>query len=144
MDLRMSMANVVVSTTFKQHACMSRLQQATHIRTLFKLLHQACCCFCCCFAVARRPRTSLSSGMFDNTFATCLHVLLGTIDTDPHRWPISLAVVPAAALLLTHQASAYFPEQLHEQLVDALLEYGEKQLVGHRALDNLDSSCLAA
>jgi hypothetical protein len=27
------------------------------------------------------------------------------------------------------QASAYFPEQLHEHLVGALLEYGEKQLV---------------
>ncbi|WIA11976.1 hypothetical protein OEZ85_012058 [Tetradesmus obliquus] len=31
------------------------------------------------------------------------------------------------------QASAYFPEQLHSQLVDALLEYGEKQL-GCRAI----------
>jgi hypothetical protein len=32
-------------------------------------------------------------------------------------------------LLLLGQAGAYFPEALHEQLVDALLEYGEKQLV---------------
>ena len=28
------------------------------------------------------------------------------------------------------QAGAYFSEELHSQLVDALLEYGEKQLVG--------------
>lgn len=27
------------------------------------------------------------------------------------------------------QAAAYFPEELHDALVDALLDYGEKQLV---------------
>jgi hypothetical protein len=40
------------------------------------------------------------------------------------------------------QAGAYFSEELNGQLVDALLEYGEKQLVGTERAVHLMYTCL--
>ena len=43
---------------------------------------------------------------------------------------IGFPCCPSVCAVSSPQAGAYFSEQLNEQLVDALLEYGEKQLVG--------------
>eukprot|EP00882_Tetradesmus_deserticola_P023752 GHRQ01025863.1.p2 GENE.GHRQ01025863.1~~GHRQ01025863.1.p2 ORF type:complete len:186 (+),score=52.74 GHRQ01025863.1:828-1385(+) len=53
--------------------------------------------------------------------------------TTPERFLWDYWYVKDQYTLHRTQAAAYFPEQLHEQLVDALLDYGEKQL-GCRAI----------
>jgi hypothetical protein len=60
----------------------------------------------------------------------------------PSKTHSTLSAAAAAAA----QASAYFPEQLHEQLVDALLEYGEKQLVrsAHQGCIVTQAKCIAS